>query len=92
MFDGDRRRLSGRAATAAAEDLALLAGGKFVPGDGPSSEDVPTLAARSTKEFGEWIASVLAGCGPAEQCRELDDLIRVLLAVRPKYGVGESAP
>jgi hypothetical protein len=73
----------------AAEDLAALAGGAFLPVP-PEGQGFDLLVSRSAKEWGEFIANVLKcradGKLDDAECRgllkELDILIRTLVAVR----------
>lgn len=70
----------------AAEYLATLAGGQFVPVK-PLDEDVSDLVARFAKEGGEVVQAAIAmlsrgdsACGVLAS--EIDDAIRVLIAAR----------
>ena len=94
-FDFVRRITLATGATAAAEDLAALIGGVFLPcrGDG---ETFAVLAAKSAKEWGEFTAMLLTATasGTLAQCeptirRELDDVIRVLACARAQLIAGE---
>lgn len=78
------RRLTGPGVTAAAEDLAAIAGGHFVPGGDPSEDGMHVLAGRCHREFSEWMAALLEGRSTPEQRRELDEAIQALVAVRVK--------
>lgn len=89
-FDQVRRlTLSKNRPTAAAEDLALLAGGVFVPLGDPK-ECFHSLAAHSAREYGEFASVMLDALRDGKLCRldrlkilpELDDLIRCLVHAR----------
>lgn len=88
-YDMVRRLVDSTGATAAAEDLAALAGGIFVPISHESGA-LEDLVAHSSREWGEFVALIIsAHCAGklsklkrAEVLRELDSLIRTLVSVR----------
>ena len=88
-FDQVRRLIEATGATAPAEDLASLSGGVFLPCDAPK-EAFDHLVARSAQEWGEFIACVVKAHADKkidqierrDMQRDLDDLIRTLVAAR----------
>lgn len=85
------RRVTSPAATAAAEDLAALAGGAFVPGE-LAEGSLTELFARSAEEWGQVVAEVMRAYGDGHLCardrerihREVDDVCRALMALRSR--------
>lgn len=75
------RQLVRAGAKAPVEDLCALAGGSFQPG-GAGSACPKAAAARSAKEYGEWLAAMFSGAPTPDQLRELDDVIRALTETR----------
>lgn len=82
----DAARLSLAGASAAAEYLATLAGGQFIPVE-PIDEPVEALVGRYARESGEVmqaacaiLASGKSTCGLL--AKEIDDAIRLLIAAR----------
>jgi hypothetical protein len=80
-YDIMRRLVKFTGSTAAAEDMAALAGGFFVPGTVDES-CVHVLAAKSSKEFGEMMAAVFEMIGdPARRNaarKEWQELMHVM--------------
>lgn len=75
------RRLTRAGATAAAEDLAALAGGVFLP-MAPLPRCPRAAMARSATEYAELVGAVMTGAATADQVKELDDVIRALAEMR----------
>ena len=78
--------------TAAAEYLAALAGGGFLPGPAIEGADVGALTADSMREHGEAMACLVADIADGKLDRdevrrslpELDDAVAALLALRAR--------
>lgn len=85
------RRLTSDQAIAAAEDLAAIAGGVFVPGIVPA-DALPILGAKAAEEWGQYIAAMLVAYADGRLCdrdrprvrEELNEAIAALVAVRAR--------
>lgn len=84
------RRLTSPAAVSAAEDLAALAGGMFVPGQASCGRTLLDLSASASEEFGVAIAALMRALADNRVTaderpkvrRELDEVLTVLIATR----------
>lgn len=84
------RRLTSPDATAAAEDLAALAGGIFVPGGAASRQSLHDLGAAASEEFGKAAAALFRALSDNRITHDerpsvrkgLDDVLVVLVATR----------
>jgi hypothetical protein len=97
-FDCVRRLTLSTGACAAAEDLAALAGGVFVP-CAKGRETFDALTARSARDWGQYIALVLSAHAKGTLAelepqirKELDDVIRALACARAKLIATEHTP
>lgn len=92
-FERVRRLTLASGAHAAAQDLAALAGGVFVPGEA-EAEAYELLLAKAEREHGQFVADVLAGKAAKDKAKQFADLralITCLVAAAAKLADGGSA-